>query len=154
ELADRIAAFSADTNRALGLLIDRRGRIQDVVIGDHQRIYLPDIGRARGGGTLFRGLRLVVTSLRGRGLTNDDLADLSLSQLDAVAAVEVTAERRGGAIEWAHLVTDNPERQLYQKHRVQHANALPEDFSDFIAELEAEFEQKATETVSTDEERA
>lgn len=154
ELADRIAAFSADTNRALGLLIDRRGRIHDVVIGDHQRIYLPDLGRARGGGTRFRGLRLVVTSLRGRGLTNDDLADLSLSQLDAVAAVEVTPERRGGAIEWAHLVPDNPERELYQKHRAQHANALPEDFSDFIAELEAEFEQKATETISTDEERA
>jgi len=154
ELADRIAAFSADTNRALGLLIDRRGRIQDVVIGDHQRIYLPDIGRVRGGGSRFRGLRLIVTSLRGRGLTNDDLADLSLSQLDAVAAVEVTAEGRGGAVQWAHLVPDNPARELYQKHRAQHANVLPEDFSDFIAELEAEFERAAAETVVTNQERA
>lgn len=154
ELADRIAAFSADTNRVLGLLIDRRGRIQDVVIGDHARIYLPDIGRARGGGSRFRGLRVIVTSLRGRGLTNDELTDLSLSQLDAVASVEVTPEGRGGAIEWAHLVPDNPERQLYQKHHAQHANDLPEDFSHFIAELEAEFEREAKETVQTDEERA
>lgn len=154
EVADRICKFSQETNRVVGLLIDRRGRITDVMIGDHRRVDVPDLGRTRGGGTRFRGMRLVVSSVRGNGLSDEDLAALSLNQLDAVASVEVTSSGHGGALEWAHLVPDNPERRIYQKHRVKHASALPEDFSDFILELEAEFEREATTTVQVGEERA
>ena len=43
-------------------------------------------GGMRGGSGRFRGLRLVHTHLRGEALTRDDLTDLALLRLDAVAA--------------------------------------------------------------------
>lgn len=154
QLADRLATLSKETNRVIGVLIDRRGRIEDVIIGDHKRLYLPDIGRERGGGLRFRGVRLVRTALEGRSLDADDLTDLSKLQLDLVATVSVNRDGRPAAIEWAHLIPDNPQRQTHQIHTVNHANALPEDFGDFIAELEAEFERHADATISTQGDRA
>lgn len=154
QIADRLAALSKETNRVIGLLIDRRGRVDDVIIGDHKRLYLPDIGRERGGGNRLRGIRLVRTALEGRSIDSDDIADLSKLHLDAVATIAVNKDGRPGAIEWAHLIPDNPERLTHQSHKVQHANALPEDFTDFIAELEAEFERSASTTVDTGGDRA
>ena len=62
-------------------------------VGDASRIVLPDFGRMRGGRGRFRGLRLVHTHLRSEPLTRDDLADLALLRLDAVAAIGVMARR-------------------------------------------------------------
>lgn len=154
QLADKLASLSSDTNRVIGVLVDRRGRIEDVIIGDHRRLYLPDIGRERGGGSRFRGVRLVRTVLDGRGLAADDITDLSKLQLDAVVGVAVTREGRAGALEWAHIIPDNPQRQTHHVYKVPHANALPEDFGSFLAELEAEFERSVDTTVETAGDRA
>ena len=47
---------------------------------------------------LGRGLRLVHTHLRGESLTRDDLTDLALLRLDAVAAITVDAAGRAGKL--------------------------------------------------------
>ena len=77
-------------HRQVGVLIDRRGGIEHVVVGDASQLMLPDVGRLRGGAGRFRGLRLVHTHLRGEPLTQDDLTDLTLLRLDLVAAIGVT----------------------------------------------------------------
>lgn len=154
QLADRLAALSKETNRVIGLLIDRRGRIEDVIIGDHKRLYLPDIGRERGGGLRFRGVRLVRTALEGRSIDADDITDLSKLQLDVVATISVNREGRPVGIEWAHLIPDNPQRETHRSHRVAHANMLDEDFATFIEELEAEFERHADTSIHTGGDRA
>lgn len=154
QLAERLAALSKETNRVIGVLIDRRGRVEDVIIGDHKRLYLPDIGRERGGGLRFRGVRLVRTTLEGRTIDADDIADLMKLQLDVVAAISVNRDGRPASIEWAHLIPDNPQRLTHERITVNHANALPEDFGDFIAELEAEFERHASTMVETSGDRA
>ncbi len=154
QLADRLAELSKDTNRVVGVLIDRRGKVQEVMIGDYKRVFLPDIGRSRGGGTRFRGVRLITASTRGRGLDNDDFTDLAKLQLDVVATIQVNKDGRAGNIEWAHLIPDNPDRKIYEQYRVNHANALPTDFIDFISELEAEFERNAPVTIETSGDRA
>ena len=80
------------------MLIDRRGAIQHVMVGDASKIFLPEFGRIRGGAGRFRGLRLVHTHLRGEALTRDDLTDLALLRLDAVAAITVDAAGRPGKL--------------------------------------------------------
>src|SRR5262245_62196498 len=65
ELAAQLAAQSAELHRQIGVLIDRRGAIAHVMVGDASKIVLPDVGRMRGGQGRFRGLRLVHTHLRG-----------------------------------------------------------------------------------------
>ena len=104
ELATQLAEQAAELHRQVGVLIDRRGAIQHVMVGDASKIFLPDIGRMRGGAGRFRGLRLVHTHLRGESLTRDDLTDLALLRLDAVAAIGVRDDGLPGVLHWAHLL--------------------------------------------------
>lgn len=86
-------------------------------------------------------------------MSQDDLTDLARLRLDAVVVVDAT-ERAPGAIDWAHLVPDNPEGARWAVHHAAHASHLNIPFADFIRELEVEFEQTQAETVSTDGEVA
>ncbi len=85
------------------MLISRDGAIRNVIVGDATQLMLPDIGRLRGRGGRFRGLRLVHTHLKGEPLSADDLNDLALLRLDMVAMVEVGPTGLPGRVEAAHL---------------------------------------------------
>ena len=87
ELAAYLCEISREIERQVGILVDRRGEIEHVFVGDASRINLPEIGRIRAGRGRFRGLRLVHTHLRNEPLTRDDLVDLALLRLDLVAAI-------------------------------------------------------------------
>ncbi|MBN2338918.1 MAG: GTPase HflX [Acidobacteria bacterium] len=104
ELARHLASISAELGRQVGVLLSRDGVVRSVILGDAQRLELPDIGRLRGGTGRFRGLRLVHTHLGGERLTQDDLTDLALLRLDLVAAVQVEEDGNAGAIELAHIL--------------------------------------------------
>src|SRR5688500_12912464 len=69
ELAGFLCEVSAELHRQVGVLINRRGGIEQVVVGDASQLMLPDVGRLRGAPGRFRGLRLVHTHLRGESLT-------------------------------------------------------------------------------------
>jgi GTP-binding protein HflX len=153
-IARRMARVSADIGRVLGILVDRQGRIQSVTVGDNRRLYLPDIGRQRGGRGRFRGIRLIRTDFDGAELQQDDLMDLSKLQLDAVITVGVDDDGNPGEVEWAHLIPDNPEQKMWEIKRVSHPNAFPEDFSQFILEVEAEFEDTVQESAKVSEDVA
>ena len=97
--------LSHETGRQLGVLVDRKGYVQYVIVGDARRIELPDLKRVRVAVDRFRGLRCVHTHLRGEDLTQDDLTDLALLRLDLMAALDVDA-RSGlpGLVRAAHLL--------------------------------------------------
>lgn len=121
------------------------------MVGDAERVYLPDIGRSRAGASRFRGLRLVRTFLdRTPVLQPDDLTDLSRLQLDLVITVGVGPGGYPAQVEWAHLLPDNPAQKQWEVQRVRSPGELDFDFERFILDLEAEFQRKAPEAVSTD----
>jgi len=138
ELATQLAAQSAQLHRQVGVLIDRRGAIQHVFVGDASKIVLPDVGRMRGGQGRFRGLRLVHTHLRGEALTRDDMTDLALLRLDAVAALTVDAAGRPGKLFIGHLVADGPPDRPWQELPAESPTAPKTNFVELIAGLEAE----------------
>ena len=105
EFARQIAELSHETRRQIGALIDRKGHIEYVMVGDNRRIELPDFKRIRVATGRFRGLRCVHTHLRGESLTQDDLTDLALLRLDLMAAIEVNpANGLPGLVRAAHLL--------------------------------------------------
>lgn len=139
ELTRHVCDLSKEINRQIGLLIDRGGAIQRVVIGEPSRLYLPDIGRARGGRSRFRGQRLIRTELRGQGLTQEDLADLSKLRLDAVLVLEVDPAGFSGAAHWAHLVAQTHDRTIVptqESFRLVHD--LPKDAMALVRAAEQE----------------
>ena len=135
ELAVQIGTLAAELHRQVGVLIDRRGAIQHVVVGDASKIVLPDLGRFRGGASRLRGVRLVHTHLRGEPLTRDDLTDLGLLRLDAVAAITVDASGHPGKLYIAHARPDAEPLEL----PVEPATAPRTNFVDLIQQVEAQF---------------
>jgi GTP-binding protein HflX len=105
EFARQIAEISHETRRQIGVLIDRKGHVEYVMVGDNRRIELPDFKRIRVASGRFRGLRCVHTHLRGEELTQDDLTDLALLRLDLMAAIDVHPETAlPGLVRAAHLL--------------------------------------------------
>ena len=49
--------LSHETRRQIGALIDRKGYVEYVIVGDARRIELPDLKRTRVAADRFRGLR-------------------------------------------------------------------------------------------------
>ena len=146
ELARNLAELSQQTGRKLGVLVDRRGVVTHVVVGTHEKLLLPDLGRSRAGARRFRGLRLLVTDLAGRGLTHDDLTDLSLLRLDLVAAIAVGEGGLPGTVEYATLLPPHAlppdqlgERHPWRKEGPLRVHDIAEDFGRLIEALEGEF---------------
>jgi GTP-binding protein HflX len=110
EFARQLSELSHETRRQIGALIDRKGYVEYVVVGDARRMEWPDLKRTRVGEGRFRGLRAIHTHLRGEDLTQDDLNDLALLRLDLMVAVDVD-ERTGlpGRVRAAHLLPTTPE---------------------------------------------
>ncbi len=139
ELAAALAEVSAETNRQAGVLLDRRGQPDSVILGDATRLWLPDVGRLRAGRGRLRGLRLVHTHLRGEGLSNDDLTDLSLLRLDLVAAIGLAQGTRPALLHCAHLLPENPAGQLWTLLPPAPVSDPGIDFTELIRSLEEEF---------------
>jgi len=146
ELARQLSELSHETRRQVGVLVDRKGHVQYVMVGDNRRIELPDFKRVRVATGRFRGLRCVHTHLRGEQLTQDDLTDLALLRLDLMAAIDVDATTGlPGVIRAAHLLPlhagdlDNATApDVYGFLEPQLAAHLDLDFLEFINSLEDE----------------
>jgi GTP-binding protein HflX len=139
-LARTLTELSRDTGRRIGVLLDRQGKVDKVIVGDAHRVFLPDLGARRAGATRFRGVRLVHTSLRPEGLTEDDLTDLALLQLDAVITIHVLDDGLPGAVQLGHLLPPSPDTDAqWQLVDVPSVTAWDDDWALFIADLEGQF---------------
>ncbi len=104
ELGREIAAISSEISRQIGLLIDRQGVVRHVIVGDAGGIEIPELGRARAGAARLRGLRCVHTHLKPSSLSREDLTDMALLRLDAMAAIETGEDGNTGRVHVAHLL--------------------------------------------------
>lgn len=107
ELMRALGELSLEINKSVSVLVDRRGRITTVAVGDAQDTPLPEVfGEAE---SRLYGLRLVHTHLKTGGLSSGDLSMLFLNRLDAVIAVDVSKNDRGSFIlEDAHFAMVAP----------------------------------------------
>lgn len=152
EFARQLTEISSEIRRQVGALVDRRGYVDAVIVGDASSIELPDISRARAGASRFRGVRLLHTHLNNEALTQDDLTDLALLRLDLVAAVTIDRAGMPGIVHAAHLVpTSVPDEKHATSELVEGPwsvlepvapSQMDDDFLELIESLEAEFARK------------
>ncbi len=128
-------------------MLDRRGRVSAVVVGDARSLFLPDIQR-RGLDRLC-GLRLVHTHLADEPLTEDDLTDLALLRLDIVGALTIR-DGEPGILHLAHLIPDNAAEEPWRFLPPCPVHQLDDDFLEFIAALEEEFQRKRIPRLAND----
>ncbi|MCY1044096.1 GTPase HflX [Corallococcus sp. bb12-1] len=154
ELARHLTELSHEFNRQVGVLINRKGDIEHVVVGNAHKLELPDIGRARAGQIRLRGLRLVHTHLKSEPLTKDDLTDLALLRLDCVAAVGVGPEGLPGVLHYAYLVPENGTGEFWQVSKLPSVHVEQPDVLATLDALEEEFNRKAAARKVSGRERA
>ena len=154
ELARQMTELSHETGRQIGVLINRKGQVEYVMVGTAKQIELPDFGRARVSEDRFRGLRCVHTHLLGEKLTQDDLTDLALLRLDLMSIIQVDRSNGlPGLVYSAHLVPyevsisngsngdSSPaegETQNYEFLEPEIPAHLDTDFTELIESLEGE----------------
>jgi len=149
ELARQMSELSFETGRQIGVLINRKGQVEYVMVGNAKQIEMPDFGRSRVSKERFRGLRCVHTHLQDEKLTQDDLTDLALLRFDLMSIIQVEA-RTGlpGMVYSAHLVPmsakemsadgDEAVTEPYQFLEPNIPSQLDANFLELITSLEAE----------------
>ncbi|HKQ93452.1 MAG TPA: GTPase HflX [Blastocatellia bacterium] len=149
EFARQLTEISHEIGRQVGVLVDRKGHVTDVVVGDATKIVLPAQDRSRLGHSRFNGLRCLHTHIRGeKGLTHDDLTDLALLRLDLMAAIDVDpGTGLPGMVRAAHLLPakasgpngdENGDAEAFRFLDPQLPGRLDIDFIELITSLEEE----------------
>jgi GTPase len=153
DFARQLTELSHEIGRQVGVLVNRKGYVEHVIVGDASQIVLPVLDRSRLGQARFNGLRCLHTHVRGeKGLTRDDLNDLAILRLDLMAAIDV--DEQSGLPKLMHAAyllpaTANGTEESREEDPVGEpemfrflAERLPGqlelDFLEFITALEAE----------------
>ena len=142
EIARVCSELTHETRRQIGLLIDRRGHIDTVIIGNDHELIIPDLSRTRSGPTLLRGVRLVHTHLKNQPLTRDDLTDLALLRLDLMMAIGVDRDGDLGDVFVANILPQPINGKSYVEWQPCSFHAFHLDYGEFIQGLENEITRR------------
>jgi GTP-binding protein HflX len=141
-----MSEISLETGRQIGVLINRKGQVEYVMVGNAKQIEMPDFGRSRAATERFRGLRCIHTHLQNERLTQDDLTDLALLRLDLMSIIQVEKPTGlPGMVYSAHLLPtsaaslhENGASLPYEFLEPNIPSQLDTDFSSLITSLESE----------------
>ena len=140
DLAKNLSEISFQIGRQIGVLLNRRGENECVIVGNQKGLVIPDLERLRASSLRLKGLRLVHTHLKQEALTHDDLNDLALLRLDMIVAVEIDRNGLPAKIHSAYLIPENSEGKFWEiLPPTPSSQPVVPDFSVFIRALEDEF---------------
>ena len=141
ELTRSLCEVSHATGRQVGVLVDRAGSVEFVIVGDPTKLWLPDFGRLRAAQGRFRGLRLIHTHLNQEGLSRDDLVDLTRLRLDLVAVVCLAPNGQPMSVHYGHNVPvpDGSGESPYRTYGPIPYGSLDVDPERLVTALEEEF---------------
>ncbi len=159
ELARELGELSIELNKPVCLLIDRRGRVITVSVGDASETPLPTLsGESE---SRLYGLRLVHTHLKPNGLSQSDLSKLFLNRLDAIAAIDISTNNKGAVVlgslhlaQIAPLTAQEEDWIIEAPMSVQKAESLDILARTEALEQELSRNRKAREVKRSSEERA
>ncbi|WDN88659.1 GTPase [Desulfosarcina sp. BuS5] len=114
ELAREICDLSFKIKRQVGILVNRLGRIDYIIVGDHQQIFIPDLSDYRTYPGRLKGLRCIHTHFDNEPLTRDDITDLLLLKLDIMATVNISEEGRPAIVHIGHILPNSTDGNFYR----------------------------------------
>ncbi len=138
ELARYISSISYEIGQQLGILVNRKGKIEYVIIGDRKHLVLPDLSGYRSGPGRLKGLRLIHTHLDNESISQEDLTDLILLGLDLIVCIEVLKDGIPGKISYAYILPMNREKKGWLINTVPDIGQLKVNFTELISSLEDE----------------
>jgi len=137
ELAKAMAQLTLDIRRPLGVLLTRRGQIQEVIVGTELTLSSTTMTLFRASPRSLRGLRFIRTQLHDQPLSQEILTDLAFLRLDLVGIVSVSEDGHIGNIYMAHLMPPGPTGQLFKVLKSIPFHSLTTPFDVFVKDLES-----------------
>jgi len=134
-----MAEISHTTGRQIGVLIDRAGQINMVIVGDARQIVIPALSGIRSSGGRLKGLRCIHTHLAGENLTDDDLVDLLFLRLDLMGIIKIRPDGHPEKLYSAHLVPSPREGKNWAFLEAVAPGQQNFVFGELITALEEEF---------------
>ena len=139
DLAREMVTLAEHLRRRIGVLINRQGRIEEVILGTKEILFLPDLGRYRLGRGRLRNLRLIFTDLTNNKneatIPYDIYTDLERLRFDAV--VGLRSARNRVSMAYAYLIpTNESENATTHTEVVSDLGALELDYREFISSVE------------------
>jgi GTP-binding protein HflX len=139
EMARAMTEASREFGRQIGVLIERSGKVDAVIVGDQKQIVIPALSSIRSAGGRLKGIRCIHTHLAGENLTDDDLADLLFLRLDLMAAIKVQPNGLPERLYGAHLLPSPENGKNWISLDPMVPGQQPFAFQELITALEAEF---------------
>jgi GTP-binding protein HflX len=144
EAAKTLAQFTHEIRRPIGLVITRRGAVQDVLVGAGTEPSPTTLATFRASPRSLRGLRLIRSQLKELPLAQEELTMLGLLRLDMIGLLSVTPKGEPGLLSLAHLNAPSPQGQLYTLLKPTLVHQCPVSFETFIRELEADLQRQSS----------
>ncbi|HIJ88685.1 MAG TPA: GTPase HflX [Desulfuromonadales bacterium] len=142
ELASRLVELSSELRRQIGLLVNRAGNVEYVIVGDEKGVVIPELRDYPLGKRVMRGLRFIHTHLKNEPVSEDDLTDLSLLRFDLLAALLSVPGKNQIFAQLAFLAPDQRGATTTLDPIVP-LERIDLDCVHFIPELEADLEKAA-----------
>lgn len=139
DLAREMVALAEKMRRRVGVLINRQGRIEAVMVGTKEILYLPDLGRYRLSRSRLRNLRFIFTDLSKNrteaSIPYDIFADLERLRFDMVVSLRNAPNRV--SMSFAYLVPEKGADAAHSRtESVRDLGAFKSDFLEKIEEIE------------------
>ncbi len=144
DIAKELYELAKSIKRMIGLLVSREGTIREVIIGEKNILYLPDLGRYRLSSGRLRRLRFIYSDLSKKNnkevmISSDIYTDLEKLRFDLVAGLKF--EDNNLLIKYANLLPRySKESPSYEVSKTLNFSNLDLNFTDFIEALDSELE--------------
>ena len=145
ELAQRLAAISAELKENICIYINRRGQVIRVAIGTPNQTKIPPLELPRYGSDRLSGLRCICATPDPEPPSDTDLTAMLMQRLDALVLLPVNLKGYAERGYLAHLLPAN-ETELPEKQHVWRVSnpitleaIAKQDFLELVEGLEEEF---------------
>jgi GTP-binding protein HflX len=133
-----VAALSVELNRQLGLLVHRSGKVETVIVGDHERIVIPVLDQVRCAGGRLRGLRCIHTTFGSSGPNEEDIMDMACLRLDLMSVLTIK-DGFPDFLHTAHLLSRTVDGNDWQLLPPVHPAAQQQSCIELIESVEEDF---------------
>ena len=136
ELARTACQLTQEIRRPIGLLITRRGVIEQVLTGAGCTPTHASLAKFRVGSHSLRGLRLIRTQLDDAPLNQEDLTQLALLRMDLIGLVGINDSGEPSMLHLAHLLPPNRQKEICRILPAIPFHELELQFETFIRSLD------------------
>lgn len=134
--ASALLQAATAAGRRIGVLVDRRGAVLEVLVGDAETLEVPQDFRRRYGPTRLSGVRLIHGRPKEGNLTKEDLITMRLLSLDATVLITPPPSGHVPLVEVGLPLPSNSEGNLWEVLPKTYVTALEGRFDLLVRDVE------------------